>query len=146
MDTFTDRLQALHERVLNPETGKPWTQRAVVAGLAEGGVNVSVTYLSQLLNGHRGRPSFEIVQGLAAFYGVSLNYFDLNDPQAATSVLQQLDTLELVRNRRFRQILTRAHGDDRQEVLAALLDAIDIAERQDRDLPEASDQGNPSPR
>ena len=36
METFSARLLALHERVLNPETGKPWNERRLVECLEQG--------------------------------------------------------------------------------------------------------------
>ncbi|CAM3031064.1 MULTISPECIES: helix-turn-helix domain-containing protein [Dermacoccus] len=142
MDTFSARLQALHERVLNPETGKPWMQKAVSEALRERGVEMSPTYFNQLLRGKRQAPSLEILQALASFYGVSLSYFDLTDSQTAESVLQQLDTLQLLQDHRFRRLLTRSHGatDNRQELLAAIVEALEEAERQNGD--SASTSGN----
>lgn len=143
MDTFSARLQALHERVLNPATGKPWMQKAVSEALHERGVEMSPTYFNQLLRGKKQAPSLEILQALAAFYGVSLSYFDLTDSQTAESVLQQLDTLQLLRDHRFRRLLTRSHSaaSNRQEMLEAIVEALDSAERRDGD-PPASPEGD----
>lgn len=146
METFSARLLALHERVLNPETGKPWTQKAVSESLHERGIDLSPTYFNQLLRGGKTAPRLEIIQGLAAFYGVSLNYFDLSDRETAESVLQQLDTLQLLRDHRFRRLLARSHGatENRQEMLNALIEALDEAERHSDDSEASPEGGNPS--
>lgn len=145
MDTFSTRLQALHERVLNPATGKPWMQKAVSEALHDRGIEMSPTYFNQLLRGKKQAPSLEILQGLAGFYGVSLSYFDLSDPQTAESVLQQLDTLQLLRDHRFRRLLTRSHSttSNRREMLEAIVEALDSAERRDSDPAQTSEDGYP---
>jgi len=146
MDTFGARLQALHERVLNPETGKPWMQKAVSEALKANGVEMSPTYFNQLLRGRKHAPSLEIAQALAAFYGVSLSYFDLTDNETAESVIQQLDTLQLLRDHRFRRLLTRSHSgaSNRQEVLEAIVKALDEAERRDGDPAPPTETDRPA--
>ncbi|MDN3460688.1 helix-turn-helix domain-containing protein [Rhodococcus sp. APC 3903] len=51
------------------------TNAAVVRGLLEHGCRISKPYLSQLRCGHRSSPSDEVVDALAAFFGVSRGYF-----------------------------------------------------------------------
>ncbi|WCT06127.1 transcriptional regulator [Rhodococcus qingshengii] len=51
------------------------TNAAVVRGLLEHGCRISKPYLSQLRCGHRTSPSDEVVDALAAFFGVSRGYF-----------------------------------------------------------------------
>lgn len=126
MDTLADRLRALHDRVPDPSTGKPYTYRAMAHVLHERGAEVSASYLSQLFTGSRKQPSFTTVAALANFYGVSLAYFDLDDQEAPRSVLQQLDTLLLARDRRFQQMMARgATPTDRQALIHTLLEAIE---------------------
>lgn len=137
MDTIADRLKALHDRVPDPSTGKPFTYRAMSHVLAERGHEISAPYLSQLFTGSRTSPSFSTVRALAGFYGVSLAYFDLADNETPRSVLQQLDMLAIARDQRFKQIMARgATQTDRQELIQALLEAIEEANRDDS--PESS--------
>lgn len=124
-DTLSTRLRALHERVVDPATGRPYTQRAVSAALSEVGVSLSPAYFNQLLNGSRGqRPSFEVVQGLANFYGVPVAYFDLTDSQTHRTVLDEIDLLYLARDERFKTFMMRArHGSGGEEKLARAITA-----------------------
>lgn len=126
LTTFSDRLRALHQRVFDPATGKPFTQRAVVAWLAENrGVDISASYFNQLLHADRAvKPNWEIVQGLLTFYDVSAAYFDLYDSETAPRVLEQLDLLALARDERLQHLMTRSTGDVTPEDVQQLLQVM----------------------
>lgn len=139
MDTLADRLRAIHERVLDPSTGKPYSYRSMAHVLHERGSDVSAPYLSQLFTGARTQPSFTTVRALATFYGVSLAYFDLEDKETPPAVLQQLDTLLLARDHRFRQFMTRGTTpEDRQALIDTLLEAIEEADKENGAPPQSS--------
>jgi len=72
---FVQRLNALFDSKPDPSTGRPYTNVAVADALAAQGVAVTHSYLGQLRNGRKTEPSASLVGALAAFFGVSADYF-----------------------------------------------------------------------
>lgn len=71
--TFAERLRTLVDTAHPPGRGR-FTQMEIVAGVKELGGDLSQPYLSQLLRGSH-EPSERVVRDLAAFFGVSTDYF-----------------------------------------------------------------------
>ena len=106
-NTFSERLCTLVETV-HPPGRTRFTQVEIVDGVKELGGDLSQQYLSQLLRGVR-EPSDRIVGYLAAFFGVSVEYFIDEDEYQRTN-----DYISLLRK----------VGDS--EVLAVSARAVDL--------------------
>lgn len=105
--TFTERLRTLVDTVHPPGRGR-FTQAEISEGVRELGGDLSQQYLSQLLRGVH-EPSDRIVRHLAAFFGVSMDYF--------------VDDEEYERTNDYISLLRRV-GDS--EVLAVSARAVDL--------------------
>lgn len=73
---FGSKLEHLFESVRNPD-GSRIKQSEVVARAASAGVGFSEGYLSHLRTGRVKSPSFKAVEGLAAAFGVDIDYFSV---------------------------------------------------------------------
>lgn len=112
--TFAERLRTLVDTVQPPGRGR-FTQAEISEGVRELGGDLSQQYLSQLLRGIHD-PSDRVAQHLAAFFGVTMDYF-VNDE-------------EYERTNDYIALLRRV-GDS--EVLAVSARAVDLpAEALDR--------------
>ncbi|NKV32777.1 helix-turn-helix domain-containing protein [Rhodococcus hoagii] len=105
--TFAERLRTLVDTVHPPGRGR-FTQAEISEGVRELGGDLSQQYLSQLLRGVH-EPSDRIVRHLAAFFGVSMDYF--------------VDDEEYERTNDYIALLRRV-GDS--EVLAVSARAVDL--------------------
>lgn len=81
--TFAQRLSTLVSTAHPPGRGR-FTQMEIVAGVKELGGDLSQPYLSQLLRGTH-EPSDRVVRDLAAFFGVSPEYFIDDDEYRRTN-------------------------------------------------------------
>lgn len=106
-ETFAERLRTLVDTVHPPGRGR-FTQAEISEGVRELGGDLSQQYLSQLLRGVH-EPSDRIVRHLAAFFGVSIDYF--------------ADNAEYKRTNDYIALLRRV-GDS--EVLAVSARAVDL--------------------
>lgn len=106
-NTFAERLRTLVETVHPPGRSR-FTQVEITDGVRELGGDISQQYLSQLLRGVR-EPSDRIAGYLAAFFGVSVEYFIDEDEYRRTN-----DYIALLRK----------VGDS--EVLAVSARAVDL--------------------
>jgi ESX-1-secreted protein regulator len=77
--TLAEKLQKLFEEVRKPD-GKRYTQAEVVAGTQ--GVLTRV-YLWKLRTGRATHPGFHVIQALADFFGVEVDYFARGAADAA---------------------------------------------------------------
>lgn len=112
--TFAERLRTLVDTVQPPGRGR-FTQAEISEGVRELGGDLSQQYLSQLLRGIH-EPSDRVARYLAAFFGVTMDYF-VNDE-------------EYKRTNDYISLLRRV-GDS--EVLAVSARAVDLpAEALDR--------------
>src|SRR5947209_2405406 len=94
---------------VHPRGGGEYTYREVAEGIrARGFAPISATYIWQLRTGQRSNPTMKHVEGLAAFFGVPVNYF-FND-EVATRIDAELDLLVALRDGHIRQIALRAVG------------------------------------
>lgn len=81
--TFAQRLSTLVSTAHPPGRGR-FTQMEIVAGVKELGGDLSQPYLSQLLRGTH-EPSERVVRDIAAFFGVSPEYFVDDDEYRRTN-------------------------------------------------------------
>lgn len=71
------KLQFLFETVRKPD-GRKYTYREVLDGIAaQGGPQLSIGYLSQLVNGVRRNPMLDALTAIAGFFKVPLSFFDV---------------------------------------------------------------------
>ena len=82
--TFADKLRTLVDTV-HPPGRTRYTQMEIVAGVKELGGDLSQQYLSELLRGVRTDPSERIIRHLAAFFGVTEQYFVDEDEYQRTN-------------------------------------------------------------
>jgi transcriptional regulator with XRE-family HTH domain len=80
--TLAERLEKLFDEVRKPD-GKKYTQAEVVAGTQ--GVLTRV-YLWKLRTGRAANPSFHVVQALADFFGVDVDYFARAEAAAGEAI------------------------------------------------------------
>ncbi|GAB18902.1 hypothetical protein GOEFS_069_00280 [Gordonia effusa NBRC 100432] len=76
---ISNKLEHLFTVVRNPD-GSRIKQSEVVARAAAVGVEFSEGYLSHLRTGRVKSPSFKAVEGLAAAFGVDIEYFAVVEP------------------------------------------------------------------
>ncbi len=126
--TFADKLNHLFETVRGTD-GRPYSNRQVAEAItlkAAGadGPTVDHSYLSKLRAGGRAKPSFEIVEALAAFFGVKVDYF--SDDAVAARIDAQLALLAALRDSGVRDVALRAAGVSEKglHTVAALLDQV----------------------
>ncbi len=77
-ETFAIKLRRLFDSVRS-ESGDTYTPREVAEALTQRGRKISRAYLYQLLKGE-SEPGYAVVEGLAEFFGVPLDYFS-NTPR-----------------------------------------------------------------
>ncbi|WCT05919.1 transcriptional regulator [Rhodococcus qingshengii] len=107
------------------------TNAAVVRGLVEHGCRISKPYLSQLRCGHRTSPSDEVVDSLAAFFGVSRGYF-FTAPVASGDVhVETTNIAERLDDPAHKALLLAANGLSAPslELLADLATKLRISDR-----------------
>jgi transcriptional regulator with XRE-family HTH domain len=112
--TLAERLEKLFDEVRKPD-GKKYTQAEVVAGTQ--GVLTRV-YLWKLRTGRAANPSFHVVQALAGFFGVDVDYFARSEADAAE------EATRAPTGRYFAEICDRAARLD-ERGRKAILDLID---------------------
>ncbi len=88
-ELFAKKLEHLFQVVRNSD-GSRLKQSEVVARAAASGVDFSEGYLSHLRTGRVKSPSFRAVEGLAAAFGVEIDYFadtgDASTPSVASTL------------------------------------------------------------
>jgi len=104
--SFAARLRRLFDSVFK-SSGERYTPAEVAAEISERGkVNVSKTYLYELLNGNKTSPSWQLVQALADFFEVKLEYF--SDTERGRELNQQYETLAKLGESGVQRIAARA--------------------------------------
>ncbi len=133
--TLATRLDELF-RTARPH-GRKWTNAEVATELkvVSPELKVGAVYLSQLRTGKRTNPSHELLAALARFFGVSIGYFF--DEKVAESVLNELATIEAMRQAGVRAVAMRAVGlpEESLHAVTAILDQY----RAMRHLPPVTD-------
>lgn len=117
--------------------GRSWTNDEVAAELKKRtpGLRVSGAYLSALRTGKRERPSYDLLEALAKFFGVAPAYFFDRDHAERTT--KQLAMLDEMHQAGVRSIALRAVGMP-PESLAAVKTMLDQI-RKLQGLPEVED-------
>jgi transcriptional regulator with XRE-family HTH domain len=111
--TLAVKLQRLFEEVRKPD-GKKYTQAEVVAGTH--GVLTRV-YLWKLRTGRAANPGFHVIQALADFFGVEVDYFARDEAAAGEEIIPPPD-------RYYEEICDRASRLD-ERGRKAILDLMD---------------------
>lgn len=78
---LAQRLDTLF-RTVHPPGKKEYSNDAVAEAITAAGVKVSGAYLQQLRKGVKDNPSTQLLEALAAFFGVPMTYF-FQDEEAA---------------------------------------------------------------
>lgn len=86
-DIFTNRLNQLFQTSTRPD-GKPFTQEEVVRG--SNGALTRV-YLWKLRTGRAKNPSMKVVQVIANFFGVSVDYFSYPEDRNNLDKMSSVD-------------------------------------------------------
>ncbi|MDI1463491.1 helix-turn-helix domain-containing protein [Catellatospora sp. KI3] len=126
--TFADKLNHLFETVHGPDR-RPYSNRQVAEAVnsraaATDGPTIDHSYLSKLRAGGRAKPSFDVVEALAAFFGVKVDYF--GDDETTARIDAQLALLAAMRDAGVRDLALRAAGLSPQglDTVTALLDQV----------------------
>jgi len=126
--TIAGRLDRLFESVR--PLGRAYTLREVVEGINQqaGHSLLSVQYLSQLRNGDRSKPSYDLLTAIARFFGVPVTYFSDDDVFQRTE--EELRVLALMQDSGVRNLAFRAAGISEQslELVTALVEKMRLAE------------------
>jgi ESX-1-secreted protein regulator len=109
LGAFAKRLEHLFETI-HPAGRGQYTNREVAEEInqAAGHQVLSHTYLWQLRNGKRDKPSHDRVVAIAEFFGVSPAYFSDDDIASRTDA--QLQEIAILRDRGVRGLALRAQG------------------------------------
>ncbi len=122
--TLASKLDRLFE-VARSSGGGEYTYREVAEGITRcGGAKISATYVWQLRTGLRTNPSRKHIEGLAAFFGVPVNYFF--DDDRAAEVETELELVAALRKTPVRQIAVRAAdlSADSLQALAGMVEHV----------------------
>jgi len=112
-------LNRLFATIYPPDRGR-FTSQELIQWLERGGMSLSAPYLSQLRTGQRRRPSPEVIELIAEFFGIRADYFTDSDYRQALDA--ELDWLDLARNpdvRRLTSLLLELDADSREQFLSA---------------------------
>jgi transcriptional regulator with XRE-family HTH domain len=120
---LAERLNCLFETV-HPPGRAPYSNEEVARAVREQGGDISRAYLSYLRNGERANPTFQHLQALARFFGVTPAYFF--DDDVAAEVNAQLDLVVSLRDAGVRAVALRAAGLSPRglQALAAIIEEV----------------------
>lgn len=140
---IAERLEELFARVT--PLGRPYSLREAADAInAKAGRTVmSHQYLAQIRDGTRRKPSLEVLEALARFFGVKPAYF--LDDEVAERTAEELRAIGLLRDAGVRSVAFRAAGvpEDDLGMIVTLLDQM----RDKNGLPpaEPDDTGDEPP-
>jgi len=134
--SLADRLNCLFETI-RPPGRAPYSNEEVARAVREEGGDISRAYLSYLRNGERTNPTFQHLQALARFFGVTPAYFF--DDDVAAEVNAQLDLVVLLRDAEVRAVALRAAGLSPKglQAVAAIIEEVRSLEGLPRSAPSA---------
>jgi len=134
--SLADRLNRLFETVHPPGRG-PYSNEEVARAVREQGGDVSRAYLSYLRNGERANPTFQHLQALAHFFGVTPAYFF--DDDVAAEVNAQLELVVALRDVGVRAVALRAAGLSPKglQAVATIIEEVRSLEGLAKDTPSA---------
>jgi transcriptional regulator with XRE-family HTH domain len=129
------RLDRLFESV--QPLGRAYTLREVVEGInGQAGQHLlSVQYLSQLRNGDRSKPSYDVLTAISKWFGVQVTYF--SDDEVFQRTEEELRVLGLMQDNGVRNLAFRAAGISEQSLalVTALVEKMRLAEGLTSDAP-----------
>jgi transcriptional regulator with XRE-family HTH domain len=125
-ETFAIQLRRLFDSVKRPD-GTKHTPREVAEEITRRGHRVSRSYLYALLKGE-SEPSHTLVQALADYFTVPLDYF--SNSERGQELNRQYQLLASLGEHNVRQIACRARGLS-PEKLRSVLDFIDFEASRD---------------
>jgi ESX-1-secreted protein regulator len=102
---FTERRNRLFAAIQPPGRGS-YRNFEVRHALARRGVDSSAPDLSQLRGGTRNRPSTQIMELLAEFFGVRTEYFTDEESDYTRTLDAELGWLQLARDQNVRDVIT----------------------------------------
>ncbi len=121
--SFAAQLQRLFDSYRR-EDGKRYTAKEVADEISyRGRVQVSKSYLYELLKGQKTSPSLTLVQALAEFFEVNLDYFA--DDERGRDLNRQYETVAALADADVRQIAQRAR-DLSPDQLRSVLQYVDF--------------------
>jgi transcriptional regulator with XRE-family HTH domain len=135
-DSLADRLNRLFETV-HPPGRASYSNEEVARAVREQGGDISRAYLSYLRNGERTNPTFQHLQALARFFGVTPAYF-FDDDEAA-KVNAQFDLVVSLRDAGVRAVALRASGLSPKglQAVATIIEEVRSLEGMPKDTPSA---------
>lgn len=127
--SLADRLNHLFDTVRGPGQ-KPYSNHQVAAAINQRsaelgcGPTIDHSYIARLRNGGRGKPSFEVIEALATFFGVTVDYF--SDDEAAARIDAQLALVAALRDSGVQDIALRASGLSAEglSTIATIIDQV----------------------
>jgi transcriptional regulator with XRE-family HTH domain len=132
-EVFRRRLNELFALGAN---GRPVTNREVAQWMREHGYAINEAYLSALRGGHRESPSLRVIEGVAAYFGVSPA--SLVDPDGQS----RADLQAVLRDKGVESLALRARGLTPENV-KAVTDLVDQIRRMQQ-LPPIQDALDPT--
>lgn len=126
-EMFAVKLQRLLDTHRNAE-GSKLTPAQVASDVSQRGHKVSKSYLYDLLSGKKDEPSHNLVQALAEYFDVSLDYFA--DSERGRELARQYEILASLGESNVQQIVHRAKKLS-PDGLKAVLDYIDFQANRD---------------
>ena len=121
--SFAAQLQRLFDSS-RKEDGKRYTPKEVADEISRRGrVQTSKSYLYELLKGQKSSPSLALVQALAEFFEVNLDYFA--DDERGRDLNRQYETVAALADADVRQIAQRAR-DLSPDQLRSVLQYVDF--------------------
>lgn len=99
-------------RTLVKADGAPFSHREAAELISREHVPISHAYIGQLRAGDRDNPTLKHLRGIAAFFGVPVEYFTCDDvADQVSKELQLMNTLrEMRENQEMRTLIVRARG------------------------------------
>lgn len=131
------RIDGLFRAIYPKERGRPYSYQQVVDAInGEAGEHViSAPYLCELRRGKKTNPSLHQIAALERFFGAPAGFLSAPaDDALVVDGFQQLELLELLKDKRVRGIALRAARLRSESSLSALeqtLDAVARAEAED---------------
>ncbi len=126
--SLADKLNHLFDAVRGPGN-RPYSNHQVAAAInqrsaAQGGPTIDHSYIAKLRSGGRAKPSFEIIEALATFFGVKVDYF--SDEEAARRIDAQLALVAALRDSGVQDIALRASGLSAEglSTITAIIDQV----------------------
>jgi transcriptional regulator with XRE-family HTH domain len=120
-ESVAEKARWLLTNVRDPDTNEPFTLPRVIAKfrLMRPQVDVSANTIRNLFSGEVERPSWHVVEGIAAVFGVSPAVF--SDDATLQELEKQLKALDLLKEARIRMLAQRAAGVSPEGIDVALL-------------------------